>query len=121
MKKKILLFVLAAVCLAAMLGGLIVANATESEAATSIAGHNLSLDDSVRIVYLVDEKAPENAESGVLCWTNPQESYTLENKQFQAVESGKQTISGKEYHKYSLCDISAKMMTEAGIPLPSMC
>jgi len=55
MKKKILWFVLTAVCLAALLGAFFAVNATETPA-TDIVGHNLALDDSIQIdiIYYVD-------------------------------------------------------------------
>ncbi|MBE6530044.1 MAG: hypothetical protein E7680_05555 [Ruminococcaceae bacterium] len=110
MKKKILLLVLSVVCLAALLGVVFVANADETPE-TTIAGHNLSLDDSVQIIYYVDQTAPEGAEVGVLCWYGEQESYTLENKQYQLKQKGTETISGKTYAKYVFPYVAAKMMT----------
>ncbi|MBE6529923.1 MAG: hypothetical protein E7680_04925 [Ruminococcaceae bacterium] len=110
MKKKILLLVLSVFCLAALIGGLFVANAAEAPA-TDIVGHNLSLDDSVQIIYYVYQTAPEGAETGVLCWYDPQENYTLENAQYKLSKSSAEIIDGKEYAKYAFSYLAAKMMS----------
>ncbi|MBE6529219.1 MAG: hypothetical protein E7680_01285 [Ruminococcaceae bacterium] len=113
MKKKILWFVLTAVCLAALLGAFFAVNATETPA-TDIVGHNLALDDSIQIdiIYYVDQTAPEGAETGVLCWFAPQESYTLENAEYKLKQNGTRIIGGKEYAQYNSPRIHAKMITQ---------
>lgn len=110
MKKKLLLLTLSIFCLAALLGTLFVANADQVPA-TDIAAHNLSLNENVYVVYYVDQTVPEGAEAGVLCWFDPQESYTLANAQYKLVQEGTETISGKEYAKYYFTKVAAKMMT----------
>ncbi|MBE6529135.1 MAG: leucine-rich repeat domain-containing protein [Ruminococcaceae bacterium] len=110
MKKKLLLAVLFIFCLATILGTFLAANAADS-VATSIKGHTLSLDDNIRILYYVEENAPKGAECGLLCWTEQQENYTLENKQYQFSSTEKGIVGGTECSIYTFPHLAAKMMT----------
>ena len=65
MKKRIPLIILS-VFFVVLLFGVGVVNATEPKATTSIQGHNLSLDDNIRMIYYVDQTVPSGAEAGVL-------------------------------------------------------
>ena len=84
------------------------------EQATDTVGHNLALEENVQIVYIVDETVPAGAESGVLFWLAPQESYTYANATYRVTESYGTIVNPKNGHtcqKYAFTELSAKMMT----------
>ena len=75
-----------------------------------IAGHNLSLDDSITMIYYVDfPNVPNEAEKGLLIWTDPQESYTY-GTEFRKLTDNNGTY--QSYLRYDLTGIAAKMMAQ---------
>ncbi|MBQ7172779.1 MAG: leucine-rich repeat domain-containing protein [Clostridia bacterium] len=107
MKNRIALLVLALVCLI----GLFAMTATADEAPTaSIAGHNLSLNDNIYIIYYAEfENLPVGAEKGVLVWTSQQESYEY-GTQYAILPV--YTGNNYDYDAYYFTGVSAKMMTQ---------
>ena len=74
MKKRLLAIILTLSCLLTLVGAFSVS--AEKPVSTEIKGHNLALMDAVNIIYYVDfQNVPAGAETGVLVWTNPQNSY----------------------------------------------
>ena len=105
MKKRIVVWILAAICLVACLAVAASADAPTAE----VAGHNLALKDNVYIVYYVNFKnVSEGAEKGVLVWTDPQVSYTY-GKQDAILPID---IPYKGYETYYFTGVSAKMMAQ---------
>ncbi|MBQ7173673.1 MAG: leucine-rich repeat protein [Clostridia bacterium] len=107
MKKRIGLMLLALVTLI----GLFAISATADEAPTaSIAGHNLSLNDNIYIIYYADfENVPAGAEKGVLVWTSQQESYEYGTQNaILPVYTG----NNHGHDAYYFTGVAAKMMAQ---------
>ena len=105
MKKRIWLFLLAAVCLIAALAIAVSADAPTAE----VVGHNLALKDNVYIVYYVNFKnLPDNAEKGVLIWTDPQNSYSYGKQEAFCLRD----LPYGSFETYYFTGVSAKMMAQ---------
>lgn len=79
--------------------------------ATSINGHNLSLESSVEIVYYVKNNV-EYVNSGLLVWKNvTPSSFTYENAQYKLKSNTTETISEVTYDSYYFDGVAAKEMT----------
>ena len=107
MKTKIFTIFAAILCLCAICA---VAVSAENAPETDIMGHNLSLNDSVNIVYYVDfQNVPENAEKGILIWTSAQDEYVY-GTQNAKITTIRGTTAG--YSEYVFTGVSAKMMSQ---------
>ena len=85
------------------------ANADGMPPTTEIAGHNLSLEDRINIVYYVtSSNVPEGAEEGVLIWTSEPELYAYGTEDCKITTS----IKGGQYDLYFFNGLAAKQMTE---------
>ena len=110
MKKKISLIsaVILSICMICAI--CVIALSAENEPTTDIMGHNLSLNDSVYIIYYVDfQNVPENAEKGVLIWTSVQDEYVYGNEDTK-ITTIRNISSG--YPTYAFTGVSAKMMSQ---------
>ena len=110
MKKKVLSVFAIILCICAVCAVCVIALSAVNEPTTDIVAHNLSLNDSVHIIYLVDFKnVPENAEKGVLIWTSAQDEYVYgsENTKITTIRG---TSDG--YTTYAFTGVAAKMMTQ---------
>lgn len=109
--KTFALFMLLALCVTIPAA---VASADEV-AATSIVGHNLALEDNIEIVYIVEETAPQGAETGVLFWLSPQEEYVYGEQEYKITTPFGTVVNpntGNTCQKYAFNYLSAKQMTE---------
>lgn len=109
--KTFALFILLALCVTIPVA---VASADEV-AATSIVGHNLALEDNIEIVYIVEETAPQGAETGVLFWLSPQEEYVYGEQEYKITTPFGTVVNpntGNTCQKYAFNYLSAKQMTE---------
>ena len=85
-------------------------SSSEPSPATDIVAHNLSLNESVYIIYFVDfQNVPSGAEKGILVWTSAQDEYAYgtENTKITNIRG---TVSG--YSTYAFTGVSAKMMSQ---------
>ena len=106
MKKTIFAILAAVLCVFALCA---VAVSAENAPETDIAGHNLSLNDSIHIIYYVDfQNVPENAEKGVLIWTSAQDEY-IYGTQNAKITTIRGTTAG--YSEYAFTGVAAKMMS----------
>ena len=105
MKKRVVLWMIAAICLVACLAVAASADAPTAE----VVGHNLALKDNVYIVYYVDfQNIPQGAETGVLIWTDPQASYTYGKQEALCLKD----LPYGNYETYYYTGVSAKMMAQ---------
>ena len=105
MKKRIALLILAMVCL---FGICIVAASADGEPTSTIAGHNLALEDCVNILYYVSfENVPAEAETGVLVWTSAQDAYTYGKEEAKLSANGTYLTYDKFFY-----GVPAKMMSQ---------
>ena len=112
MKKKVLLSIVTVwvllLCVLAL--SLPVSAADLSNSSASIAGHNISLEDSIHIIYYADFKnVPSGAEKGILIWTAAQGSYVYGTQKYKLNES---TGTYRTYLKYDFTEVAAKMMAQ---------
>ena len=110
MKKKISVISAVILAICTICAVCIIALSAANEPTTDIVGHNLSLNDSVDIIYYVDFKnVPENAEKGVLIWTSAQDEYVYgsENTKITTIRG---TTQG--YPTYAFTGVAAKMMSQ---------
>ena len=85
-------------------------SSSEPSPATDIVAHNLSLNESVYIIYFVDfQNVPSGAEKGVLIWTSAQDEY-LYGAETAKITNIRGTVSG--YSTYAFTGVSAKMMSQ---------
>lgn len=83
--------------------------------ATRIQGHNLSLKNSVEIVYYVNPRNVQDTYTqGVLVWKNyrEDETYTYANAEYRLTSSGKENISEEEYDVYYFNGLAAKELSK---------
>ena len=107
MKTKIFMIFAAVLCLCALCA---VAVSAEGAPETDIVAHNLSLNDSVNIIYYADfQNVPENAEKGILIWTSARDEYIYGSENAKLT-----TIRGISagYPTYAFTGVSAKMMSQ---------
>lgn len=111
MKKKIFAISAALFCVLAVCAiCIIAASSSEPAPTTDIVAHNLSLEESIYIIYYVDfQNVPEGAEKGVLIWTSAQDEYSYggENAKITNVRN---ISSG--YTTYAFTGVAAKMMSQ---------
>ena len=111
-KSKILLFFSFLILIACLFA---ISAVADEPAATEIVGHNLALtDDSVEIIYIVDETIPEGAESGVLLWLESQAEYVYGFETYKITESYgtiENPLTERVCQKYAFADLSPEMMT----------
>ncbi|MBO4213324.1 MAG: hypothetical protein J5894_04335 [Clostridia bacterium] len=110
--KKIFFAILAVILCICAVGAVLLTTIISSEISpeTDIIGHNLSLNDSVNILYYVDFKnVPSGAEKGVLVWTSAQDEYVYGSEKTK-ITTIRGTVSG--YATYAFTGVAAKMMTQ---------
>ena len=107
MKKTVFAILAAILCICTLCA---VTVSAENAPETDIMGHNLSLNDSVNIVYYVDfQNVPENAEKGILIWTSAQDNYVY-GTQNATITTIRGTTAG--YATYAFTGVAAKMMSQ---------
>ena len=83
--------------------------AETSDPSTTIAGHNLSLEDRINIVYYVtSHDVPSNAEEGVLIWINEPEIYAYGTEDYKITSFQK---SG-QYKLFYFNGLAAKQIND---------
>ena len=110
--RKIIAFVL---CLTMLIASFVCfgASASQSEIAISIDRHTLTLKDNIWMVYFVNsQNIPEGAESGVLIWDEPQQSYTIDSTTTcgQVLYKGVQPVANVDYDRYEYKNVAARDM-----------
>ena len=79
----------------------------------SIDKHTLTLKDNIWMVYFVNsQNIPEGAESGVLIWDEPQQSYTIDSTTTcgEMIYKGVQISGGVAYDRYEYRNVAARNM-----------
>lgn len=83
-------------------------NAGGADPSTTIAGHNLSLEDRINIVYYVtSQDVPTDAEEGILIWVDEPELYAYGTEDYKITTFSK---SG-QYKLFFFNGLAAKQMT----------
>ena len=108
MKRRIILFLVAMVLIAASL--LFVVGATETPPELKIGYCSLSFRDTVCIKYAVSAQNAENVT--VLVWNEAQSEYVYGTHDAELTSVSKETIDGEEYFVFDYTALSAKQMTD---------
>lgn len=109
---KLLLLTFLAVILSVFMA---VLTSAENEPYAEIGGHNLSMEDSIYIMYYACfENVPENAETGILIFCSGDCEFTYGNQNYiiSTPEGSPIEHSGHSYRSYYFRNIVAKQMTD---------
>ena len=83
--------------------------AGENGPVTQIAGHNLSLEDRINLVYYVSSRnVPEAAEEGLLIWVDEPDVYAFGTEDYKITTS----VKNGSYKLYFFNGLAAKQMTD---------
>ena len=85
-----------------------IVNAGGADPTTQIAGHNLSLEDRVNIVYYVQsQEVPTDAEEGLLVWLDEPDLYAYGTEDYKITKF----IRSGQYKLFYFNELAAKQMT----------
>ena len=118
MKNKILSLAIAILALSLLIcASAFVVSASEETPTVSIDRFNLTFESDTYIKYAVkfsdvDESQITRANTGMLYWTSPQDSYEIGSESSSSEIIGYTTIEDEKYYTFSYDKFSAKQMTD---------